>query len=85
LMPFIAQLKPCLVEMEACGGAHHFAREIAKHGHDVKLMSPRFVRPYVKPNKNDAGDGEAVIRPSMRFRSGQECAATLRRTVREAA
>jgi transposase len=71
LLPFIAQLKPCLVGMEACGGAHHFAREITKHGHEVKLMSPRFVRPYVKSNKNDARDAEAiceaVTRPSMRF------------------
>jgi transposase len=57
--------------MEACGGAHYFAREIAKHGHEVRLMSPRFVRPYVKSNKNDARDAEAiceaVTRPSMRF------------------
>ena len=57
--------------MEACGGAHHFAREIVKHGHEVRLMSPRFVRPYVKSNKNDARDAEAiceaVTRPSMRF------------------
>jgi transposase len=57
--------------MEAFGGAHHFAREIIKHGHEVKLMSPRFVRPYVKSNKNDARDAEAireaVTRPSMRF------------------
>jgi transposase len=71
LLPFIAQLKPCLVGMEACGGAHHFAREITKHGHEVKLISPRFVRPYVKSNKNDARDAEAiceaVTRPSMRF------------------
>ena len=71
LLPFIAQLKPCLVGMEARGGAHHFAREIAKHGHEVRLMSLRFVRPYVKSNKNDARDAEAiceaVTRPSMRF------------------
>jgi transposase len=60
LLPFIAQLKPCLVGMEACGGAHYFAREIAKHGHEVRLMSPRFVRPYVKSNKNDARDAEAI-------------------------
>ena len=71
LLPFIVELKPCLVGMEACGGAHHFAREIVKHGHEVRLMSPRFVRPYVKSNKNDARDAEAiceaVTRPSMRF------------------
>jgi transposase len=68
---FVAQLQPCLVGMEACGGAHYWAREIAKLGHQVRLMSPRFVRPYVKSNKNDAKDAEAiceaVARPSMRF------------------
>jgi transposase len=71
LLPFMAQLAPCLVGMEACCGAHHWAREIAKLGHEVKLMSPRFVRPYVKSNKNDARDAEAICeavgRPSMRF------------------
>jgi transposase len=71
LLPFLAQLRPCLVGLEACGGAHYFAREMAKRGHEVKLMSPRFVRPYVKSNKNDARDAEAICeavsRPSMRF------------------
>src|ERR1700722_11129852 len=71
LLPFVAQLQPCLVAMEACGGAHYWAREIAKRGHEVRLMSPRFVRPYVKSNKNDARDAEAICeavgRPSMRF------------------
>jgi transposase len=71
LMPFVAQLQPCLVAMEACGGAHYWAREIARRGHAVKLMSPRLVRPYVKSNKNDARDAEAICeavgRPSMRF------------------
>jgi transposase len=46
LMPFVAQPQPCLVAMEACGGAHYLAREIARRGHEVKLMSPRLVRPY---------------------------------------
>src|SRR5712671_1052747 len=71
LMPFVAQLQPCLVAMEACGGAHYWAREITKRGHEIRLMSPRFVRPYVKSNKNDARDAEAICeavgRPSMRF------------------
>jgi transposase len=71
LLPFVAQLQPCLVAMEACGGAHYWAREFAKRGHEVRLMSPRFVRPYVKSNKNDARDAEAICeavgRPSMRF------------------
>src|SRR6266705_846984 len=60
LLPFVAQLRPYLVGMEACGGAHYWAREIAKPGHEVRLMSPRFVRPYVKSNKNDARDAEAI-------------------------
>jgi transposase len=71
LLPFVAQLQPCVVAMEACGGAHYWAREIAKRGHEIRLMSPRFVRPYVKSNKNDARDAEAICeavgRPSMRF------------------
>jgi len=70
-LPFVAQLRPCLVAMEACGRAHYWAREIARRGHEVRLMSPRFVRPYVKSNKNDARDAEAICeavgRPSMRF------------------
>jgi transposase len=71
VVPFMRQLQPCLVGMEACGGAHYWAREIAKLGHEVRLMSPQFVRPYVKSNKNDARDAEAICeavgRPSMRF------------------
>jgi transposase len=71
LLPFIAQLQPCLVGMEACGGAHYWAREMAKLGHQVRLMNPRFVRPFVKSNKNDARDAEAICeavgRPTMRF------------------
>jgi len=71
LMPLVAQMQPCLVAMEACTGANYWAREFAKHGHEVRLMSPRFVRPYVKSNKNDARDAEAICeavrRPSMRF------------------
>jgi transposase len=71
LLLFMAQLQPCLVGMESCGGAHYWAREIVKLGHEVKLMSPRYVRAYVKSNKNDARDAEAICeavgRPSMRF------------------
>jgi transposase len=71
LLPFMRQLEPCLVGMEACGGAHYWAREMAKLGHRARLMSPQFVRPYVKSNKNDARDAEAICeavgRPSMRF------------------
>jgi transposase len=71
LLPFLAQVPSCLVGMEACGGAHYWAREIVKLGHEVRLISPHFVRPYVKSSKNDARDAEAiceaVARPSMRF------------------
>jgi transposase len=71
LLLFMAQLQPCLMGMESCGGAHYWVREIVKLGHEVKLMSPRYVRAYVKSNKNDARDAEAICeavsRPSMRF------------------
>lgn len=71
LLGYFKQLPPCLIGMEACGGAHYWARELQKLGHTVKLMAPQFVKPYVKSNKNDANDAEAiceaVARPSMRF------------------
>ena len=68
---FFAKLSPCTVGMEACGSAHHWARVIASHGHEVKLMPPAYVKPYVKRNKNDGRDAEAICeamsRPTMRF------------------
>ena len=68
---FFAQLPPCLVGMEACGSAHHWARVIGRYAHEVKLMAPAYVKPYVKRNKNDGRDAEgiceAVTRPTMRF------------------
>jgi transposase len=66
-----SKLAPCLIGMEACGSAHHWARKLGEYGHTVKLMAPQFVKPYVKTNKNDAADAEAiceaVTRPNMRF------------------
>ena len=66
-----AKLPPCVVAMEACCGAHHLGRVFAAHGHDVRLMSPEYVRPYVKAQKNDDRDAEgiaeAATRPTMRF------------------
>ncbi|HNC14243.1 MAG TPA: IS110 family transposase [Cyclobacteriaceae bacterium] len=71
LPEFMANLPPCLIGLEACGGAHYWARKFSQIGHQVKLMSPQFVKPYVKSNKNDALDAqaicEAVTRPTMRF------------------
>jgi len=71
VLPYFANLPRCLVGMEACGGSHYWAREVGKLGHTVKLMAPQFVKPYVKSNKNDAADAEAiceaVTRPGMRF------------------
>jgi transposase len=68
---FFANLPPCLIGMEACGSAHHWARKLQSFGHTVKLMAPQFVKPYVKTNKNDMADAEAiceaVARPNMRF------------------
>ena len=71
VMEFFVNLPPCLIGMETCGSAHHWARELTKLGHTVKLMAPQFVKPYVKTNKNDMADAEAiceaVARPNMRF------------------
>ena len=72
LAEFIVNLPTCLIGMEACGGAHYWARKFQSFGHEVKLMSPQYViKPYVKTNKNDCNDAEAiceaVARPSMRF------------------
>lgn len=71
LLGYMRSQSPCLVGMEACAGAHYWAREFEKMGHTVKLMPPQYVKPYVKTNKNDTNDaeacGEAVTRPTMRF------------------
>jgi transposase len=70
LVPFMAQLPPVTIGMEACGGAHYWARQFYQQGHQVKLMAPQLVKPYVKSNKNDRRDAEAiaeaVTRPTMR-------------------
>ena len=74
LPAFIAQLRPCLIGIEACSGAHHLARQFRQHGHTVKLMAPKFVTPYRlsgKGGKDGAADAaaicEAARRPHMRF------------------
>jgi len=71
LLQYLAQLEPCLIAMEACGGANYWAREIKGLGHEVKLIAPQYVKPYVKGNKNDYNDAEAIAeavqRPTMRF------------------
>src|SRR3954453_14336042 len=68
---FFAKLPPTLVGLEACGSAHHWARVIGRYGHQVRLMPPGYVKPYVKRNKNDERDAEAICeavgRPNMRF------------------
>ena len=71
MLPFFAKLPPCLVGIEACGTSHYWARELIKLGHEVRLMPPAYVKPYVKRGKTDAADAEAVCeavtRPTMRF------------------
>lgn len=71
VLPFFANLSPCLIGMEACSSAHYWARKLVACGHTVKLMAPQFVKPYVKTNKHDAADAEAICeavgRPNMRF------------------
>jgi len=71
VLPFFEKLPPCLVGMEACASSHHWSRELQGLGHTVRLMPPAYVKPYVKRQKNDAADAEAiceaVTRPNMRF------------------
>ena len=71
LLEFFAKQPRCLVALEACGGAHHWARELTQQGHQVRLIPPAYVKPFVKRNKNDAVDAEAICeaaqRPNMRF------------------
>ena len=68
---FVAKLSPCLIGMEACGGAHYWSRTLSQYGHKVRMMAPSFVKPYLKSNKNDRNDAEAICeavqRPNMRF------------------
>jgi transposase len=71
LLAFFSKIEPCLIGMEACSSAHHWARELTALGHDVRLIPPIYVKPYVKRGKSDAIDAaaicEAVTRPTMRF------------------
>jgi transposase len=71
ILAFFAKLPPCLVGIEACASSHHWSRELKRLGHTVRLMPPAYVKPYVKRQKNDATDAEAICeavrRPTMRF------------------
>lgn len=71
MLPYFANFPSCLIGIEACGSAHYWARKLTALGHTVKLIAPQFVKPYVKTNKNDAADAEAICeavsRPNMRF------------------
>ncbi len=71
VLVFFAGLSPCLVGLEACASAHYWARELQALGHEVRLIPPQYVKPFVKTNKNDASDAEAIcealMRPTMRF------------------
>lgn len=90
LLDFFRRLPSCRIGMEACGSAHHWGRALMALGHDVRLMPPAYVKPYVRRQKNDAADAEAiceaVTRPSMRFvtvRSIENQAVLMRHKVRE--
>lgn len=88
VLPFFTKLPPCLIGLEACGTSHHWARELTRLGHEVRMMPPAYVKPYVKRGKNDAVDAEAiceaVTRPTMRFvamkSAEQQAALSLHRT-----
>ena len=90
VLAFFANLPRCLIGLEACGGAHHWARELTRLGHEVRLMPPQYVKAYVKTNKHDAADAEAcceaVERPGMRLvpvKSEQQQALLLVHRVRD--
>jgi transposase len=90
VLEFFAQLPPCVIGLEACGGAHHWARELQALGHDARLIPPHYVKAYVKTNKHDMADAEAcseaVRRPSMRFvpvKSAAQQAMTMLHRVRD--
>ena len=90
VLPFFGRLKPCVVAMEACGSAHHWGREITALGHEVKLVPPAHVKPYIRRNKTDAADAaaicEAALRPQQRFvplRTVENQAELMRHRVRE--
>ena len=90
VLPFFASLKACLVGMEACGSAHHWGRELMALGHDVKLIPPAYVKPFVKRQKNDRNDAaaiyEALFRPGLGFvavRSVENQAMLMQHKVRE--
>ncbi len=68
LLPFFTKLPPCRVGIEACGTSHHWARELIRLGHDVRLMPPAYVKPYVKRGKTDANDAEAICEAVTRRR-----------------
>ena len=71
LLAYIAQLEPCVIAMEACGSSNYWARAFIRLGHQVKLIAPQYVKPFLKGNKNDYNDAEAITeaaqRPTMRF------------------
>jgi transposase len=90
MLEFFGRLAPCVVAMEACGSAHHWGRQLMALGHEVKLIPPAHVKPYVRRNKTDAADAaticEAAMRPGQRFvalRSIDNQAAVMRHRVRE--
>ena len=90
MIRYFEKLPPTLVAIESCGSSHHWARLLLSFGHDVKLIPPQYVKPYVKRGKNDAADAEAlceaVTRPGMRFvpvKSKEQQAACMLMTVRE--
>ncbi len=73
LLPFFEKQAACVVGIEACATSHHWAREIAKLGHEVRLMPARYVKPYVKRNKNDAADAEAICEAVTGIGTGVFC------------
>ena len=85
VVDFVGKMEPCIVAMEACCGAHHLGRVLGSRGHTIRLMSPEYVRPYVKANKNDDHDAEAIAEAATSMVLAQSCRASWHKIHRWAA
>jgi transposase len=83
VLAFFANLPRCVIGLEACGGAHYWARELTKLGHEVRLMPPQYVRPYVKTNKHDAADAEACCEAVQSVKNAQQQALLMLHRIRD--